>query len=62
VTLKTFLALVDRNIEELNEHNIAASHSELMTRYLLQIEQCEDSELFCTALDKWNTMRAVAMT
>ena len=55
ISLKTFFALINKKTEELKDHVIATSHSELEVYYLLQIERC-DSDIMRTPLDKWQTM------
>lgn len=60
-TLKTFFQLIDKRIKELKKYNVASSHSELMVRYLLQLQQC-DSDIIRNALDGWNTKSATDQT
>jgi len=40
-TLKTFYQIIDKRIKESKKHNLTSSHSELMVRYLLQLQQCD---------------------
>ena len=60
-TLKTFFQLIDKRIKELKKYNVASSHSELMVRYLLQLQQC-DSDIIRNALDGWNMKSATDQT